>query len=106
MKYLGVPYVFGGGTPAGFDCSGLVMYVYAQLGIQLPHFAAAQYGFGVPVSRADLQPGDLVFFDALGHVGIWIGGGELIDAPHTGAVVSIHSLTGWYLSHYVGARRL
>ena len=106
MNYLGVPYVFGGGTPSGFDCSGLVMYVYAQLGIQLPHFAAAQYTFGVPVSRANLQPGDLVFFDALGHVGIWIGGGELIDAPHTGSVVSIHSLSGWYASHYVGARRL
>ena len=106
MKYLGVPYVFGGATPAGFDCSGLVMYVYAQLGIQLPHFAAAQYGYGAPVSRSDLQPGDLVFFDALGHVGIWIGGNELIDAPHTGAVVSIHQLTGWYASHYVGARRL
>jgi peptidoglycan DL-endopeptidase CwlO len=106
MQYLGVPYVFGGGTPIGFDCSGLVMYVYAQLGIQLPHFAAAQYGYGVPVPRADLQPGDLVFFDALGHVGIWIGGGEFIDAPHTGAFVSIETMNGWYASHYVGARRL
>ena len=106
MRYLGVPYVFGGATPAGFDCSGLVMYVYAQLGIQLPHFAAAQYGYGVPVPRADLQPGDLVFFDALGHVGIWIGGGEFIDAPHTGSFVSIETMDGWYAGHYVGARRI
>ncbi len=106
MKYLGVPYVFGGATPAGFDCSGLVMYVFAQLGIQLPHYAAAQYGYGVAVPRADLQPGDLVFFDALGHVGIWIGGGEFIDAPHTGSFVSIEQLNGWYATHYVGARRI
>jgi cell wall-associated NlpC family hydrolase len=106
MNYLGVPYAFGGGTPAGFDCSGLVMYVFAQLGIQLPHYAAAQYDYGVAVPRADLQPGDLVFFDALGHVGIWIGGGEFIDAPHTGSFVSIETMDSWYASHYVGARRI
>jgi cell wall-associated NlpC family hydrolase len=106
LKYLGVPYVFGGGTPAGFDCSGLVMYVFAQLGVQLPHYAAAQYGFGVPVPRSALQPGDLVFFDALGHVGIYIGGNQFVHAPQTGDVVKISVLTGWYAAHYVGARRV
>jgi cell wall-associated NlpC family hydrolase len=106
LHYLGVPYVFGGASPSGFDCSGLVMYVYAQLGIHLPHYAAAQYGYGVPIARPDLQPGDLVFFDGLGHVGIYIGNNELVDAPHTGAVVQIETLTGWYADTYVGARRI
>jgi cell wall-associated NlpC family hydrolase len=104
MKYLGVPYVWGGSTPAGFDCSGLVMYVYAQLGVSLPHFAAAQYGLGSPVSRDQLQPGDLVFFNALDHVGIYIGGGQMIHAPHTGDVVKIAPLSDG--GSYVGARRL
>jgi cell wall-associated NlpC family hydrolase len=101
-----VPYHWGGSTPAGFDCSGLVMYVYAQLGISLPHFAAAQYQLGAPVARADLQPGDLVFFDGLNHVGIWIGGGQFVDAPQTGDVVKIETMTDWYARTYVGARRL
>jgi peptidoglycan DL-endopeptidase CwlO len=106
LRYLGVPYVFGGASPSGFDCSGLVMYVYAQLGISLPHYAAAQYGFGVPVPRADLQPGDLVFFDGLGHVGISLGGSQFVHAPQTGDVVKISSIAGWYAANYVGARRL
>jgi cell wall-associated NlpC family hydrolase len=106
MQYLGRPYVWGGASPSGFDCSGLVMYVYGQIGVSLPHSSYAQYGYGSPVSRGDLQPGDLVFFDGLGHVGIYVGNGSFIHAPHTGDVVKISSLSGWYAATYVGARRL
>jgi cell wall-associated NlpC family hydrolase len=105
-QYLGVPYRWGGASPSGFDCSGLVMYVFAQVGVSLPHSSYAQYGMGSPVSRDQLQPGDLVFFDGLGHVGIYVGGGQFIHAPHTGDVVRISSLSGWYASSYVGARRI
>ncbi len=69
MSYLGTPYVWGGAAPGGFDCSGLVMYSFAQLGISLPHSSYAQWNYGVPVPYDELQPGDLVFFDGLGHVG-------------------------------------
>jgi cell wall-associated NlpC family hydrolase len=106
MQYLGTPYVWGGASPGGFDCSGLVMYAFQQVGISLPHSSYAQYGAGVPVSRDQLQAGDLVFFDGLGHVGIYVGGGSFIHAPHTGDVVKISSMTGWYASSYVGARRI
>jgi peptidoglycan DL-endopeptidase CwlO len=106
MQYLGIPYVYGGASPSGFDCSGFVMYVYAQVGVSLPHNAAAQYGYGTPVDRSQLQPGDLVFFNGLGHNGIYIGGGQFIHSPHTGDVVKISSLSGWYDSTWVGAKRL
>ena len=89
-RYLGVPYRYGGSSPAGFDCSGLVLYVYGQLGINLPRTASAQYGATRRVSRSMAQPGDLVFFfsgGGISHVGIYIGNGMMIAAPHTGARV-------------------
>ncbi len=108
MQYLGVPYVWGGASPSqGFDCSGLTTYAFAQIGVSLPHHAASQYGYGTPVSREDLQPADLVFFNGLGHMGMYIGGGQFIHAPHTGDVVKISSINdSWYASTWVGARRI
>ena len=106
MQYLGVPYRWGGASPSGFDCSGLVMYVFAQVGVSLPHYTGSLWGLGVPVSRNDLQPGDLVFFNGLGHMGIYAGGGSFVHAPHTGDVVKVSSMSGWYASTYMGARRI
>jgi cell wall-associated NlpC family hydrolase len=107
MGYLGTPYVWGGSSPSGFDCSGLVSYAFAQLGVSVPHSTYAIWGMGSAVSKDQLEPGDLVFFDGLGHMGIYIGGGQFVHAPHTGDVVKVSSLgESWYASTYVGARRL
>jgi cell wall-associated NlpC family hydrolase len=99
MNYLGVPYRWGGAVPAtGFDCSGLVRFVYAQLGINLVHYAASQFAAFPKLDPAQLAPGDLVFFepkaDGPGHVAMYIGHDEMIEAPHTGAVVRISSFSG------------
>jgi cell wall-associated NlpC family hydrolase len=107
MSELGKPYVWGTAGPSTFDCSGLVVYSYAQVGVSLPHSSYALWNAGVYVSKDQLEPGDLVFFDGLGHVGIYIGGGQFIHAPHTGDVVKISNLNdGWYAATYVGARRI
>ena len=104
-RLTGIPYVWGGASPlSGFDCSGLVQYVYGKLGISLPHYTVSQYGHGRSVSRSSLRPGDLVFFYGLGHVGIYAGHGKYIHAPRRGSTVrwaSLASNPGYY-----GARRI
>lgn len=103
--FLGVRYVYGGTSPrSGFDCSGFTRYVYAHFGIHLPHYSGGQFDMGRRVSRGGLRPGDLVFFDGLGHVGLYIGRGRFIHAPHTGTRVSIDTLG--HHGRYDGARRL
>ncbi len=111
-QYLGVPYVYGGASPKGFDCSGLVYYVYGQYGYKLQRGAGSQYRTnGTPVDKADLQPGDLVFFsdnvDPIGHVGMYIGDGQFIHASSGKGQVIITDLDSYYYAeHYTGARRI
>jgi len=104
MSEIGVPYQWAGASPSGFDCSGLVMYAYSKMGVSLPHSSYAMWNDGTLVPKDQLQPGDLVFFNGLGHVGIYIGGGEYVHAPHTGTVVQVSSLDA--SGDYVGARRV
>ncbi|HMN99383.1 MAG TPA: NlpC/P60 family protein [Miltoncostaeaceae bacterium] len=103
MQYLGVPYVWGGASPSGFDCSGLASYAYAQIGKSVPHYTGAIWAAFPKVPSDQLEPGDMVFFNGLGHMGIYIGGGQYVHAPHTGDVVKVSSLGD--RSDYVGAVR-
>jgi cell wall-associated NlpC family hydrolase len=103
MQYLGVPYVWGGASPSGFDCSGLASYAYAQIGKSVPHFTGAIWSQFPHVPTGQEQVGDLVFFNGLGHMGIYIGGGQFVHAPHTGDVVRVANLGD--RSDYIGAVR-
>ena len=97
QQYIGTPYVYGGSTPAGFDCSGYVMYVYAQFGISLPHSVSGQAAMGKRISIQDAQPGDLVIMS--GHDGFYAGNGNIMDAPDTGRSISIRPI--WTSDYYI-----
>ena len=112
QKYLGIPYVSGGASPSGFDCSGFVYYVLGQCGISAYRTPADQYRQGTAVEKEDLQPGDIVFFagtyaSGISHVGIYAGGGQFIHSPNSRSTVSYSDLTsGYWAQHYYGARRM
>jgi cell wall-associated NlpC family hydrolase len=104
LTQRGKPYVWGAAGPDSYDCSGLVLWAFAQEGISLPHYTGDQWNSGMHVSRADLEPGDLVFFFAdISHVGIWIGNGLMVDAPSTGQVVQVQPV---FWDSFVGAVRI
>lgn len=107
QEYLGTPYVWGGEKPGGFDCSGLLQYVWGKVGVQIPRVTYDQWKTGAPVAKSNLRPGDAVFFHSgpqgPEHVGMFLGGGKFIEAPHTGASVRISNLAG--RTDFLGGRR-
>jgi len=105
---VGIPYHWGGESPAsGFDCSGLVRWAYGRLGVALPHNSYALYGEGRRVSRARMKPGDVLFFERLGHVGLYLGRGRMVHAPQSGRLVEVVRLAGSsYGARLIGARRV
>ena len=105
-RYLGAPYVWAGGSPSGFDCSGLVMYAFGQVGVAIPHNAAQQFRLGTPVDRDRLVPGDVVFFNQLRHNGIYLGDGRFVHSAKPGGVKIARLDDDWFRTRWVGARRL
>jgi cell wall-associated NlpC family hydrolase len=105
-RYLGAPYVWAGAGPSGFDCSGLVMYAFGQVGVAIPHSAAQQFRLGTPVDRDGLRPGDVVFFNQLRHNGIYLGDGRFVHSTRPGGVKIARLDDGWFRTRWVGARRL
>jgi cell wall-associated NlpC family hydrolase len=108
LRAVGVPYRWGGASPAaGFDCSGLVYWAYGRLGIELPHSSYALHELGRPVARSKMKAGDLLFFSGLGHVGIYLGRGRMVHAPHSGSRVQVVRLgQSSYGGRLVGVRRM
>jgi cell wall-associated NlpC family hydrolase len=104
LRQRGIPYIWGGASRRGFDCSGLVRWVYGHVGMSLPHYTYTMAHFGYPVGRWSLRPGDVVFFHSRAHVGLYIGGGRVVHAPHPGARVRVASIA--WIGGFAGARRL
>src|SRR5918999_1680942 len=107
LSRVGMPYVFGADGPSSFDCSGLMLWAYQKVGINLPHYTGAQYNMGTRVSRAQLRPGDIVFFyPDIGHNGMYIGGDKMVHAPRSGKNVEVVNMAGYYWSNFTRAVRL